>query len=209
MTSCYVHKIDRNRGIWSDNARCNRHFSTKNLESTFCGQFFCLESVELKIRIYPSQVCKFYTFWTDEEEDDACALNMLGCLYERAGLLRSSVAMLSRAVDHSPSTHRDKALANFGRVLLKAGKVQDAIEVYRAITKADIHSQCGLALALYKGVFCRILYYFIYLKKYYLNKWGYHKCRPPGHCFIRPNIVLQTTLYCAGSRSYVFSSRVN
>lgn len=89
---------------------------------------------------------------------------MLGCLYERAGLLRSSVAMLSRAVDHSPSTHRDKALANFGRVLLKAGKVQDAIEVYRAITKADIHSQCGLALALYKGVFCRILYYFIYLK---------------------------------------------
>lgn len=78
---------------------------------------------------------------------------MLGCLLERAGLLNSSVAALSRAVDHSRvEAHRDKALANFGRVLLKAGKVQDAIQVYKAITKADIHSQCGLALSLYKGV---------------------------------------------------------
>jgi hypothetical protein len=44
-----------------------------------------------------------------------------------------------------------QALTNFARVLLKAGKVEDAIQVYKGVTKADLHSQCGLALALYKG----------------------------------------------------------
>ncbi|KAG8336235.1 Tetratricopeptide repeat protein 37 [Homalodisca vitripennis] len=90
------------------------------------------------------------TWSTDDREDDACGLNMLGCLLERCGRYRSSVEVLSRAVDQAPPTHRDKVLANFGRVLLKAEKVEDAVQVYRAISKADIHSQCGLALALYR-----------------------------------------------------------
>lgn len=45
---------------------------------------------------------------TDENEEDVCALNMLGCLLERCALYRSSVEVLSRAVDHSPTAHRDK-----------------------------------------------------------------------------------------------------
>lgn len=77
---------------------------------------------------------------------------MLGCLLECAGLYLLSVAALSRAVDLCLPEHKDKVLANFARVLLKAGKVEDAIQVYKAISKADIHSQCGLALALYKGM---------------------------------------------------------
>lgn len=78
---------------------------------------------------------------------------MLGCLLECAKLYQSSVVVLSRAVELTPLLYKDKVLANFARLLLKAGKVDDAIKVYTAVTKADLHSQCGLALALYKGTF--------------------------------------------------------
>ncbi|XP_054277686.1 tetratricopeptide repeat protein 37-like [Macrosteles quadrilineatus] len=91
------------------------------------------------------------TWATDEVENDACGLNMLGCLLERQGLYGPAVQALSRAVKHVSADHKDKVMANFARVLLKAGKTEDAVQVYRGIGKFDIHSQCGLSLALYKG----------------------------------------------------------
>lgn len=37
--ACYMIKIDRNRGSWTDDARCNHNFLAEESESTFGGRF--------------------------------------------------------------------------------------------------------------------------------------------------------------------------
>lgn len=38
--TCYMIKIDRNRGSWPDDARCNHNFLAEESESTFGGRFW-------------------------------------------------------------------------------------------------------------------------------------------------------------------------
>lgn len=76
---------------------------------------------------------------------------MLGCLFERCGQYLNSVKVLNRAIQHTSPEHKDIVRGNLARVLLKSDNIQNAIKVYKSISKADFHSQCGLALALFKG----------------------------------------------------------
>lgn len=88
---------------------------------------------------------------TAQEEKNACGLNMLGCLFERSRLYANSINALSKALEVVPTEYDDIVRGNLARVLCKAGRYKDSIKMYQSMKKADFESQCGLAIALYKG----------------------------------------------------------
>jgi superkiller protein 3 len=94
------------------------------------------------------------TRYVQRVPDDACALNMLGILFERERHFRSAKLMLARALKLQLDPNlADKVLQNLGRVLCKLGEFEAAIKCYNKISSAtsDFYSKVGLALASWKA----------------------------------------------------------
>ncbi|KPJ06141.1 Tetratricopeptide repeat protein 37 [Papilio machaon] len=84
------------------------------------------------------------------EPDNACACTILGILQERNGLLRSALKSYEKGFDNAEDDKKNITLLNIGRIQVRIGNYDDAINTYKAITEASLDSTCGLALALYK-----------------------------------------------------------
>ncbi|XP_014370547.2 tetratricopeptide repeat protein 37 [Papilio machaon] len=84
------------------------------------------------------------------EPDNACACTILGILQERNGLLRSALKSYEKGCDNAEDDKKNITLLNIGRIQVRIGNYDDAINTYKAITEASLDSTCGLALALYK-----------------------------------------------------------
>jgi len=85
--------------------------------------------------------------FTEKYPNDICSLNMQGLLLERLGLFRRGKDILRHGVKllSGNEEYRDKILLNYGRILTKAKKAEEAVEVLKNITSASFESQCVLA----------------------------------------------------------------
>ncbi|CAH1115105.1 unnamed protein product [Psylliodes chrysocephalus] len=94
--------------------------------------------------------CDALTWYTEKEEDNGCAWNMLGILKERMKLNKGSLEAFNNSFKLS-SKHRDLARINYGRLLYKQEKYIPAVKVFQEVQEATFSSGSGLALALFKS----------------------------------------------------------
>lgn len=91
------------------------------------------------------------TRYVERVTKDPCALNMLGVLYERQNLLKSSKKMLTKSLKLSGAAEQNLVLANLARVLYKLGELEASMKCYQKIQSRDFESHCGLALSCWKA----------------------------------------------------------
>ncbi|XP_023026959.2 tetratricopeptide repeat protein 37 [Leptinotarsa decemlineata] len=94
--------------------------------------------------------CDALTWYTERNESDGCAWNMLGLLRERMGLKEGTLHAFKKAYQLS-SQHRDLARVNYGRILAKSGNYPAAINIFQEVQDATFSSGSGLALALFQS----------------------------------------------------------
>ncbi|CAF4937818.1 unnamed protein product [Pieris macdunnoughi] len=88
------------------------------------------------------------------EPENACALNIIGILQERIGLLQVALEYYKKSLKFSEEDKQNLIKLNIARLLNRLEKYDEAITTYQSITEASLDSTCGLALALYKkGLF--------------------------------------------------------
>lgn len=85
------------------------------------------------------------------EPDNACGYTILGILQERSGLLNAALKSYQNGLKYAEIDKKNTALLNLGRILVRTGKYDNAIKIYKAITEASLNSTIGLALALLKN----------------------------------------------------------
>ncbi|KAG5897490.1 hypothetical protein JTB14_031114 [Gonioctena quinquepunctata] len=94
--------------------------------------------------------CDALTWYTERNENDGCAWNMLGMLRERMGLRDGTLEAFKNAYRLSPE-HRDLARVNYGRALAKSGNYPSAVKIFEEVQDATFGSGSGLALALFQS----------------------------------------------------------
>ena len=87
---------------------------------------------------------------------NACAFNMLGLVLERQQLYQGAVEAFEEAlklldVNGEDYTLHDMVHSNYGRVLVQLQHYEDALQQYQEVKKADFVTQCGVAVAYFKG----------------------------------------------------------
>lgn len=94
----------------------------------------------------------------EKNPENGCAWNMLGILTERLGLLETSKNAFKHALVLTDRKHKDAARVNYGRLLYRTGKYEDAIHMFSAVEEATFSSGGGLALALFRSKYIGISY---------------------------------------------------
>lgn len=84
------------------------------------------------------------------ESCDPCAYTILGVLQERNGLIQAALKSFQNALMFSDESTKNISLLNLGRIFLRIQNYDEAIQAYKAITEASLHSTTGLALSLLK-----------------------------------------------------------
>lgn len=84
------------------------------------------------------------------EPDNACALNIIGVLQERTGLLQVALESYKKALLFSEESKQNIIRLNIARLLNRLERYDEAVSTYQSITEASLDSTCGLALALFK-----------------------------------------------------------
>ncbi|VVC99072.1 unnamed protein product [Leptidea sinapis] len=93
-------------------------------------------------------------WYLNYKPNDACALNILGILKERSGLLQGALQLYEQAFEYAQDSKKNIVRLNIGRVQSRLCMYDDAITSYKSITEASLDSTCGLALALFnKGLY--------------------------------------------------------
>ncbi|KAK9891013.1 hypothetical protein WA026_013346 [Henosepilachna vigintioctopunctata] len=77
---------------------------------------------------------------------------MLGILKERLGLYVGAAKCFRKAVNLSSNEHCDMARINYGRLLIKLGHYQKAVEICSDVQESSFKSGIWYALALYKDM---------------------------------------------------------
>ena len=114
---------------------------------------------------------KLFLFCTAHINKNACAFNMLGLILERRQLYQGAAEAFEAAL-HTLEKSKDCALldivhSNYARVLVQLQHYEQAIQQYQQVKKADFVTQCGLALAYFKGKWVNLI--FLILIIFYLD----------------------------------------
>ena len=87
-------------------------------------------------------------------KDDPCALNILGILLEREGLLKSAKTAFETCLKFLNSASKEqnvKVILNMGRICFKLKEFQQAITVFSSLSDDNFDGLCGLAISMFKA----------------------------------------------------------
>ncbi|CAG9862355.1 unnamed protein product [Phyllotreta striolata] len=93
--------------------------------------------------------CDALEWFTEIEEDNSCAWNMLGILKERLKQNKGSLEAFKNA--YKLKTNCDLVRVNYGRLLYKQNEYIGAIKTFQEVQAATFSSGSGLALSLFKN----------------------------------------------------------
>ncbi|CAK1545281.1 unnamed protein product [Leptosia nina] len=116
----------------------NYHPDSRELKYVIDGLYAITYSIDLM------------EWFLNYEPHNACALNIIGILQERIGLLQVAYKSYKKAYELCDEEMKNIIRLNIARVLNRLEKYDEAIVAYQSVTEASLDSMCGLALALFK-----------------------------------------------------------